>query len=374
MPLILMVIAIHMDYNIEPDMVGFTFSQIDFSSFSGIDFYHIFRMIFDTIRGICNPGFFLISGYLFFLNVTVWNKHTYAGKLKKRLFTLFIPYVLWNTIAALTTPISLIGGRIVKQDGDLGRIPEYFQSILDKGILNIYWHFNTWNETNINILGWNTPSLGPVSIPMWFLQTLICLSIITPLIYLIVRYLRVWGLVVLGALCFTGIWFSFPGFGISPIFYFTLGAYFSINKRNMIFDFRKYRYPIFAVAIISFAGSIFFRYGLNTAFNYCSGLATLSATLSLFIAGSYLVEKNKVRANKKFSSSIFFIYASHTVLLVVAVVGVIFEYVTFHSQAWYFLLLGYIAVPVVTMYLCYAGYLILKKIMPPVAKVLSGSR
>ena len=52
-------------------------------------------------RGICSvavPTFFFISGYLFFLNVNNFKKEVYLKKLRKRFFSLFIPYICWNLI------------------------------------------------------------------------------------------------------------------------------------------------------------------------------------------------------------------------------------------------------------------------------------
>ena len=62
---------------------------------------------YDTIRilfseGLCRvavPIFFLISGYLFFYNLEEWNKNIWIDKLKKRIKTLLVPYILWNLIA-----------------------------------------------------------------------------------------------------------------------------------------------------------------------------------------------------------------------------------------------------------------------------------
>lgn len=373
-PLAIFVIMHHVLDKVIPVLTDFNLFDIRLAHFTGDDFYHIFRVFFDTVRGICNPGFFLLSGYLFFKNVKVWNKDTYIAKLKKRVFTYLIPYLLWNVIATFTIPIQLIAGRIIKQDGDWNRIAEYFLEIHDKGVWNIFWHFNTWGETNINILGHSAPRLGPMSIPMWFLQTLICLSIITPLIYLLIRYLKIWGVVLLGVLAYTGIWFLVPGFGIEPIFYFTLGAYFGINKKNMVFELRHLRFIIVPFTIVSFIAKVYFDYSGTVDFNYAKSLFILGATLSMVILCSYIVETKHGKPNKALSNACFFIYASHSPLLIVSGVSVLYEYATFHSKAWYVLTIGYIAVPVITAYLCYAGYLILKKICNPVAKLLAGYR
>ena len=369
-PLMFLIIIDHVASTVIPQLTSFNILNI---GFTGSDVYGVFRAVIDTARKVNVPGFFLISGYLFFYRVEGWNKKIYISKLKKRVFSLLIPYLIWNTIAALTRPVLLIASSIVNRTSFSG-ISEYFQSILEKGILNIYWHFNTWNETTINVLGWSTPNLGPISIPMWFLQSLICLSVITPLIYIIVRYLKIWGVAVLGLLCFTGIWFTFPGFRISAIFYFTLGAYFSINKLNMVFELRRFRYLLFPISVITLITTIIMSYSNYSGYNYTEGIFIMVATLSAFVIVSHFVEKETVKQHNTLTKSIFFIYASHTILFVVKAVGVLFGIVTFHSQAWFVLFLGYFIVPVVTAALCFVGYLFLRRLLPPVARVLSGNR
>lgn len=55
----------------------------------------------DGIAKIAVPAFFLISGFLFFLNVNNWEKQVYVSKLKSRSKTLLLPYILWNALPIL---------------------------------------------------------------------------------------------------------------------------------------------------------------------------------------------------------------------------------------------------------------------------------
>ncbi len=373
-PFIILVVVHHVGDRVAPALPNFNLFDISLLHLTGDDFYHLFRAFFDTVKGICNPGFFLISGYFFFFNVAQWDATAYIDKLRKRVFTLLIPYLLWNLIAACTRPLSLfLGDRMLAREGQ-GRLPEYFQSIADKGFLNIFWNFTLWDESNVNILGWSMPSSGPVCIPLWFLQTLICLSIAAPAVYFVVRRMGAPGVCVLAVLCFTGIWFSVPGFAISSIFYFTLGAYFGINRKNMVHEFRRRRVALFSIAVLALIASICFEYGRLGVFNYAKGVFMLAATLSAVVIASYLVEKRIVRPSRSFSNSVFFIYASHSALLVVTAVGVLYEMLTFHSKAWHALTIGYIAIPVITVYLCYAAHLVLRWVLPSVSRTLSGNR
>lgn len=52
------------------------------------------KIIFDPAV----PLFFLISGLLFFWNVDSFSKNEYKRKIKKRIKTLLLPYLVWNLI------------------------------------------------------------------------------------------------------------------------------------------------------------------------------------------------------------------------------------------------------------------------------------
>lgn len=64
--------------------------------------YDITRLMFS--RGICEiavPVFFLISGYLFFRGMENWNTSVWVNKIKRRIKTLLVPYILWNIISVM---------------------------------------------------------------------------------------------------------------------------------------------------------------------------------------------------------------------------------------------------------------------------------
>ena len=45
------------------------------------------------------PLFFALSGYLFFYKVSAFSLDCYVGKVRRRMLTLAVPYLLWNLIA-----------------------------------------------------------------------------------------------------------------------------------------------------------------------------------------------------------------------------------------------------------------------------------
>ena len=344
---------------------------IDFSAFSGIDAYNIIRVLTRQIALICNSGFFLISGFLFFINIDSWNKTAYLKKLKTRVRTLLIPYLLWNIINVAIRPAVIVAGRLLKRDWEWDRFSIFLNELSEKGIWNIFWHYNTWGDTT-NILGWPKPSMGPFSVPMWFLQTLIVLTVLTPIIYLICRYLRICGIILLGLLYYTGIWFSVPGFSIAAIFFFSLGAYFGISKRNLVLELRKYKVLWYTVAALTLLPSAFYSYDGYTTYNFFSPIFILAGVISAVNIASSIAEKGKLKPNRILAQSTFFIYGVHTPL-VLGIVGLVFD-IVFKSQHPIVLTLRYFAVPIITAYACVLVYRIMKKIMPKILGLLSGNR
>ena len=79
---------------------------IDYTSLTGLDFYNLIRVICSRLLSNCAvPAF-----YHFWLLFLLWHnslgnnhKSYFIGKWRKRLYSLLIPYLVWNTIYILYT-------------------------------------------------------------------------------------------------------------------------------------------------------------------------------------------------------------------------------------------------------------------------------
>lgn len=152
-----------------------------------------------AITEICVPLFFVLSGYLFFLNCPEKPTAGYFGaKLKRRVFTLLIPYLIAVVIAfgcywaAGRYAPSLVSG--------------YFGDKLYDPVF-VFW-------------------TGPINLSLWFIRELMVCCLLSPLVWLLVRYTRVFGVIALGALWAFHI-------GPMPIFCFTLGAWPAIRNLHI---------------------------------------------------------------------------------------------------------------------------------------------
>ena len=102
-PLIVFVVYIHSSGK------PIDFYAIDFSNPMPIDYYNLLRIsISHVLTHIAVPMFFFISGFLFFNKLQKWNRTVYFDKLKKRIKTLLIPFVIWNTIKIMLKVQSMI--------------------------------------------------------------------------------------------------------------------------------------------------------------------------------------------------------------------------------------------------------------------------
>ena len=139
---------------------------------------------------VCVPLFYVISGYLYFRNAPLDPQpRWFLDKYKSRFFSLVIPYLIANVIAwgcyyfALKAVPSMVSGFF----GDNWKDPVF-----------VFW-------------------TGPVNMSLWFIRELILVVLVSPLIFLLVRYLRWWGVLALGVLWACKI-------GPAPLFFFSLGA------------------------------------------------------------------------------------------------------------------------------------------------------
>jgi len=159
------------------------------------------------IQGVVNSGmcasavpmFFCISGFLFFLGVN--NVNDIFKKMRRRVKTLVVPYVLWNLIfvmwyvvlALLPSVSSYVNSDI------LGRI----------SVSNI-------GDTFFFLF------IEPAGFHLWFLRDLIVFVAFTPIIYLLLRHVKWFLLLILAIATFKASFFN-------GLLFFTLGGVFSMR-------------------------------------------------------------------------------------------------------------------------------------------------
>lgn len=300
----------------------------------------IFSMQFGEL---CVPTFFIISGYLFFYGYKqTWD--SYKHKLERRLRTLVIPYLFWNGL--------LIG---------IYYAAECIPSIL-----------GTFNDGKklvhdfelVDYLGAFGINKGPIVDQLWFVRNLILLSIASPVIYQFVRYTKLAGVIGLGILWFFGTGMAYPQ---SSMFYFSLGAYFSIKNRSLtheIHKISKFLFTIFPLLIVADAVLHHTIIGY-----YLHRTQTFVGTLFILALIPILLEKGKIRDITFLSTSSFFLYVAHDPLL--RFMRRVSLKLIDHSSEFQ-AIISYFITAILNICIVYAIYWILQKYAPWFLKITTG--
>ena len=313
---------------------------------------------YDTLRialshGICRiavPVFFFFSGFLFFTHMDHWDTQVWLGKVKKRVRTLLLPYLLWNVITLLAGfAYTWIRARVNPAAGGASLV----ETLRINGWLRIFWD-STYG--------------CPIDYPLWFIRDLIVFVVLTPALFFLLKKGKEWSVLLLFLLCGLAASRDFEG-----LFYFAFGAYFRLSSRDFLRDFRRFKWPAY---VLSGVGLILICLTYRQSpqlYAYVKYLFVFFGSLSVICFSDGLLEQNKVRPNAFLSSSTFFIYASHAVLILHDVAN----YVTLHlfpsgQVGWQCVALFFQAALAVGI--CLGLYALMKKITPKTLGVLTGSR
>ena len=304
-------------------------------------YYYITELFSQVIGRICIPLYLFISGYLFFYKAS-FSVELYKCKLKSRVKTLLIPYLLWNIIAF----ICLIVYLLIKHK---------------EIIINI--------QTLITVF-WAGERGTPIDGPLWFIRDLIVLAIISPLIYYYIRYTKFYGLLLLLTVWLATDLFDFSGYSNSSLLFYSLGAFFSLNNRNFTIDFKKF-YLLSAIlySISAIVTLITKDYAFNTIMLKVSII--IGITLVVNIA-SGLVQRGILRPNRSYIGASFFIYAVHTIYflpIATKVLNRILEPANNIS-----LLIMYLLTPITVVTILFFCYYVMQKCLPGTTKILIGGR
>lgn len=298
-PLALVIVGIHV-----LDFRGFQIDgvTIDTSGYGILQFMYNLKAALFKDQSV--PIYFFISGYVFFLGGNL-NANKFKKKFNNRFKSLFIPYVSWNFLALFlmllaTLPMNVYADQTAKE--------------LDfsvEAILNTLWNANR------GVINNGSSAVVPQDFAMWFVRDLIIIVLTTPLIYFIIKRAKGYAIFAFG-IVWLYCWFFESMFWkqmSAGYFFFSLGAFFSINGRDMILDLKKFKiisfilYPLICMALLL---------SLEFEQTYYPTLKCLNILCGLFFAFNiavYLIEKRNVKANSFLAASSFFIYAGHPLFL-----------------------------------------------------------
>lgn len=330
-------------------------------------FFFIVNLVSQVLARVCVPLFFIISGYLFFYN-TDFDNRVYARKLKSRSRSLLVPYVVWNFIAILWMMKCLIP-----------LVASFFRPVeIDISFQRIISTFFC-NTDNHGIFVGPDPTVPdtatyPIDGPLWYIRDLMVLVVLSPLIHWLIKRLKM----MLPVTLFLG-WFLspviFPNGGylemlVTAGFFFSWGAYMSINRRNMVVDFSRFKFLPFIYLAVALLDA-YVR--LDAPNPYLHRVGVILGIISTVVVASSLLEKDRVKVNLTLGGSSFIIFASHGIYI--GDLGkLLFTVLHVPENNPYCMLALYFAVPLLCVLFGIALYVLLRKYCPVLLRLLNGGR
>lgn len=337
-------------------------------SMTGNDFAKGIQIIFSSIiSGVAVPIFFIISGYYFYYCKN--RKEKYIDKLKKRFRSLFLPYILWNTILILKyILIKLLA--VLFYDRPLTDTIHFFKS---NGGIHMFWDCYVWSSGRPDIMGISIPSnSAPFLFPLWYVRDLMIVVLFSPILYWLIKRFGYWILLMLAIFYITGLWVDLHGFSVISFFFFSVGAYFSIHKKNMVWEFSKYTKASWILYIVLFFYLVFMNTGASPQNSYIYSLFIIVGVVSIINLSLWLYKKGKLKQCIKLKETTFYIYTFHLVAGT-HIASIILDTLPLYNH-WISTLLYYVLKPILTVLVCIFTYYMLKKYFPIVLDILTGMK
>lgn len=325
------------------------------SVFSGWNapIYHTIDYVF--VKNICQtavPIFFIFAGFLFFIGVERFDFSTYKLKIKRRVTSLLVPYIIWNTLILIMYVLvqhfmpSMVTGRN--------------KSISDYTVQDYVYSF--WSMGLINNGGIN----GPIDSPLWFVRDLMVISLLSPVIFILCRYFKILYPIACITALILGLITGIQGLSTTAICYFSIGAFFGIFK----IDFSKFFLNLLPLAIPIYLITLVYLAITRPIQSSLMNLNIMVGIIMLIGITRFFVEIKGVHDIPFLTESIFFIYASHSEILKVAIR--ITSKMGIQNDIFY--CIAYFACPCITLIMLLGIYWLLKKHAPNLTTILSGGR
>lgn len=292
------------------------------------------------------PGFFFISGFLFF-----HSKKSYLQKMKSKVHTLLIPYILWNL---LLLSLYLVAWASGYQHNINGRsLTDY--NLLD--YLRLFWDRGSYDNGNF----------VPLLCPLWYIRNLLILSLLSPIIYYIIRYAREVFLIVIA------IWWLMSyhnAFIPQTILFFSFGAYFSIFDLNPLKIAHNKKTAILVLFAIFAMGDIFSHVIVATPVNLQVHRLSLILNIpALLLLADWCTRQGYI--SSLLPNAAFIVFCVHYPIVVLLRKASISIFVNVSDSI--HILLYFVCVIISTV-LSIGFYLILNRFFPKVKNILTGNR
>ena len=304
------------------------------------DFNIFIQRFISELTAVAIPCFFAVSGFLFFLGAN--NFSEISAKLKRRVKTLLIPFLLWNVL--FITLWALL----------YGLVPSLREQLIHSFGIDFSL---SWFAKRLTV--------SPIVGQFWYIRTLIIICLFTPIMRLSYRS-KIISIMVLALLMRNWQIVDCRIFSTEGIFCFYLGGLIGYNQWHQGIRYSEYSWlllPVIAGMIVNdilpfgFPGSWYLRIFLSMI---------ALCQISLFLAEQPCAGV-KFAAMNRYS---FFIYAIHASFLAALslILGRCLPHLPWISLLQYFLCV------ILTIFVSCISAVLIQKTMPRFYSVLTGGR
>lgn len=284
------------------------------------------------------PLFFLISGFLFFRNINNFNKSFFYSKIKRRIQSLLIPYLIFSGLGFIFIYV----------------IQQFITTQSYEQIVNL-----PLSECLYTLL------FQPIGCyQLWFVRDLFILSLLSPCLYYGLKKMKAWLITCLFFLWILGIQYAVT---IESIFFFTTGAYLGSYQVHFV-EYKKQSKWSFLFLIIWLTISLFNVHHRDLYYSHCLGI--LTGICCIWFLYDLFYDKFKKYISSWLLSYSFFIYLIHEPLLTI-IKNILLAILGKSSNS---ILIIYIIAPIITITLCIGGGKWLKNKYNKIYLILTGGR
>lgn len=326
------------------------------------------RAVFCVMGQVAVPMFFMISGYYFFTKLSVWNWNIWGQKMKKRMKTLLLPYVLWIVIDFFAKFVfGILSSEI--PGFDFSSLKDFF---VNSGGFRIFYD-RPIQDWDCSVLGYRIPSGKPIDGPLWYIRDLIIVMCLAPAIWAYLKQSNNLGLILLAVMYVLFVGIPLSGFSIIALFFFSVGAAFSMNGKTFMLVFKHYNLLSYALSAVLLVALLFLSSKTSDVLaGVLQRLFVIAASVALINIADALYERGVIHPVQLLVNSSFFVYASHAVLITEFANYFLWHILPFENEP-VFLAKVFLR-PLVAWSICIGLFLIFKKLAPRTLNVLTGHR
>lgn len=304
-------------------------------------------------EGVCRlavPCFFFISGYLFFQQLQKWDWSIWKKKIRRRIRTLLVPYLLWNLIDLIAYWLySLAHGN------DITLIEHFF----NVGGLRLFWSINGGIPISVRGI--------PLDGPLWFIRDLMYFTVFSPLLYWFLTKTKQYGISI-----FCLVFLCVPGILPEGFIFFLIGAFLQINDNNiskLLWPRRYFLYffaCFFLITLSLFHDSMYLGRLLKNLFLF-TGIGAVFC-----LSANFLLDE-KITLLPFLIRSGFFIFSTHEILIL-RQLAIPISLFLFPESGQIWSCIRFFLTPAITVFICLLLYYVMGVFFPRTTSILTGSR